>query len=237
MKLYENITIGNFLFALGYTIRDFQQGSKSAAVGSVNLLQQTPADRLLADVLLTFGGVARLLEFKAEGARLDKELGKHAGLKQVIEDRGLSEISREVHWYVETKATEDSLGLLSVPYLDAFPRETARDGRLHELVQSTAKAIALQKSSFTPKEIHDYLLAVKTVNGTESSGTGGLLLWAEPGGVLKFTPLEDMLELNMTHREWVKERFERAKENHQLPLDKATAKELAKHKSYGPSLG
>lgn len=129
MKLYENITIGNFLFALGYAIRDLQQGSKSAAVGSVNLFQQTPADRLLADVLLNFGGVARLLEFKAEGARLDKELGKHAGLKQVIEDQGLSEISREVHWYVETKATEDSLGLLSVPYLDAFPRETARDGR------------------------------------------------------------------------------------------------------------
>ncbi|MDP6008078.1 hypothetical protein ACLHT5_11360 [Pseudomonas aeruginosa] len=66
MKLYENITIGNFLFALGYAIRDLQQGSKSAAVGSVNLLQQTPADRLLADVLLNFGGVARLLEFKAE---------------------------------------------------------------------------------------------------------------------------------------------------------------------------
>ncbi|HGM8395695.1 TPA: hypothetical protein ACKQBE_006139, partial [Pseudomonas aeruginosa] len=161
----------------------------------------------------------------------------HEGLKQVIEDQGLSEISREVHWYVETKATEDSLGLLSVPYLDAFPRETARDGRLHELVQSTAKAIALQNSSFTPKEIHDYLLAVKTVNGTESSGTGGLLLWAEPGGVLKFTPLEDMLELNMTHREWVKEQFERAEENHQLALDKAKAKELAKHQSYGPSLG
>ncbi|HHH8880193.1 TPA: hypothetical protein ACP3ZD_006291, partial [Pseudomonas aeruginosa] len=115
MKLYENITIGNFLFALGYAIRDLQQGSKSAAVGSVNLLQQTPADRLLADVLLNFGGVARLLEFKAEGARLDKEIGKHEGLKQVIEDQGLSEISREVHWYVETKATEDSLGLLSVP--------------------------------------------------------------------------------------------------------------------------
>jgi hypothetical protein len=45
MKLYENITIGNFLFALGYAIRDFQQGSKRAALGSINLLQQTPADQ------------------------------------------------------------------------------------------------------------------------------------------------------------------------------------------------
>ncbi|WP_405118081.1 hypothetical protein [Pseudomonas leptonychotis] len=132
MKLYENITIGNFLFALGYAIRDFQQDSKCTALGSINLLQQTPADQLLADVLLNFGGVARLLEFKAEGADLRKERGKHAGLKAAIEKKQLNDISREVHWYVETKSTEDSLGLLTVPYLDAFPRERARVGRLQD---------------------------------------------------------------------------------------------------------
>ena len=231
MKLYENITIGNFLFSLGYAIRDLQQGSNFAAVGSVNLLQQTPADQLLADVLLNFDGVARLLEFKAEGAKLGKERGKHAGLKQVIEDKGLSGISREVHWYVETKSTEDSLGLLTVPYLDAFPRDRARIGRLQDLVQSTAEAIAYQRSSFTAKQIREYLLTVKTINGTETSGSGGLLLLAEPGGGLKFAPLEDMLELNMTLREWVRERFERAEQNHQLALTKAKAKELAKQKS------
>ncbi|MNG36167.1 hypothetical protein D3C84_1231110 [compost metagenome] len=54
---------------------------------------------------------------------------------------------------------------------------------------------------------------------------------AEPGGVLKFAPFEDMLELNMTHREWVKERFEHADQSHQLALEKAQAKELAKQKS------
>jgi len=237
MKLYENITIGNFLFALGYAIRDFQQGSKRAALGSINLLQQTPADQLLADVLLNFGGVARLLEFKAEGADLRKERGKHAGLKAAIEKKQLTDISREVHWYVETKSTEDSLGLLSIPYLDAFPRDRARVGRLQDLVQSTAEAIAFQRSNFTAKQIRDYLLTVKTVNGSEASGSGGLLLLAEPGGVLKFAPLEDMLELNMTLRAWAKERFERAEQNHRLALEKAKAKELAKHKSFDRGLG
>lgn len=228
MKLYENITIGNFLFALGYAIRDAQEGSNSAAVGSVNLLQQTPADQLLADVLLNFGGVARLLEFKAEGANLTKERGKHAGIKKVVQDQGLSDISREVHWYVETKSTADSLGLLTVPYVDAFPREKARAGRLQALVQSTAEAIAYQRSNFTGEQIRRYLLTIKTVNGTAASGSGGLLLLAEPGGILKFAPLEDMLELNMTHQEWAKERFENADRSYHLALEKSQAKEIAK---------
>lgn len=89
MKLYENITIGNFLFSLGYAIRDQQKGNK--VMGSINLLQQTPADQLLGDVLLKFTGVVRLLEFKAEGPDLSKERGKHQGLKKVIEDRNLTQ--------------------------------------------------------------------------------------------------------------------------------------------------
>lgn len=232
MKLYENITIGNFLFALGYAIRGEQQDSKCIAAGSVNLLQQTPADQLLGDVLLNFSGVARLLEFKAAGADLSKERGKHAGLKKIIEDRDLSDISREVHWYVETKATTDTLGLLTVPYLDAFPKVVQpRAGRLEDLVRATAKAIATQQTNFTGAQINQYLLAIKTLSGKSASGTGGLLLLAEPGGVLKFAPLEDMLELNMMHREWVTERIAHTERSHQLMLQKLQDKELAKQKS------
>lgn len=233
MKLYENITIGNFLFALGYSIRDQQQDSTPATAGSINLLQQTPADQLLGDVLLNFGGVARLLEFKAESADLGKERGKHAGLKQIIEERSLSQISREVHWYVETKATTNTLGLLTVPYLDAFPRDRkSRTGRLEDLVQSTAEAISTQRTNFTGAQIRQYLLAIKTVSGKAASGTGGLLLLAEPGGVLKFAPLEDILELNLTHREWVKERVAHTERSHQLMLQMIQEKELTRQKSF-----
>ncbi|PVZ41040.1 hypothetical protein [Pseudomonas sp. CC120222-01a] len=237
MKLYENITIGNFLFSLGYSIRDKQRASGLGAAGSVNLLQQTPADQLLGDVLVKFSGVVRLLEFKAEGADLRKERGKHAGLKQIINDLGLAEISREVHWYVETKATADTLGLLTVPYLDAFPRDHhPRSGRLEALVQSTAEAIATQQTRFSGAQINQYLLAIKTVSGKAASGTGGLLLLAEPGGVLKFAPLEDMLELNMNHRDWVMERIARAERSHELLLRQEQEKELAKQMTYDRGL-
>lgn len=233
MKLYENITIGNFLFSLGYSIRDKEGGSPTGIAGSVNLLQQTPADQLLGDVLLDFCGVVRLLEFKAEGANLKKELGKHAGLKRIIEDRRLSEISREVHWYIETKATPDSLELLTTPYLDAFPRDkNPRNRRLEDLVQSTAEAIATQQTKFTGAQITQYLLAIKTVSGKTSSGTGGLLLLAEPGAALRFAPLEDLLELNLTHRQWVNERFADAERNHELMVQREHEKQQSKELSY-----
>lgn len=227
MKLYENITIGNFLFSLGYAIRDQQEGNQ--VMGSINLLQQTPADQLLGDVLLKFTGVVRLLEFKAGGADLAKERGKHAGLKKVIEDRGLAAISREVHWYVETKATENSLGLLTIPYLDAFPPDRApKTGRLEHLVQSIASDVANQRTRYTGAQINEYLLCVKTASGKAASGTGGLLLLAEPGGLLKFAPLEDILELNMEHREWVLERTSQIERNHQLQLERIQEIELSR---------
>lgn len=227
MKLYENITIGNFLFSLGYAIRDQQKGNK--VMGSINLLQQTPADQLLGDVLLKFTGVVRLLEFKAEGADLSKERGKHQGLKKVIEDRNLAEISREVHWYVETKATENTLGLRSIPYLDAFPRDRApKVGRLEDLVLSTASAVAEQRMGYTGARINEYLLCVKTASGKAASGSGGLLLLAEPGGLLRFAPLEDMLELNMEHREWVVERTSQVQRSHELQLERIREIEISK---------
>jgi hypothetical protein len=238
MKLYENITIGNFLFSLGYSIRDNQRDSENSAVGAVNLLQQTPADQLLGDVLLDFSGVVRLLEFKAEGADLKKERGKHAGLKQIIEDMGLADVSREVHWYVETKATPDTLALLTVPYLDAFPRGLhLRNGRLEDLVQSTAQAIATQQTKFTGAQIKKYLLAIKTVSGKAASGSGGLLLLAEPGGGVKFAPLEDMLELNLRHRDWVLERVAHTERSHELMLQKMHEKELSKQMKLERGMG
>ncbi|MNJ63560.1 hypothetical protein D3C77_594730 [compost metagenome] len=59
---------------------------------------------------------------------------------------------------------------------------------------------------------------------------------AEPGGVLKFAPLEDMLELNMNHRDWVMERIARAERSHELLLRQEQEKELAKQMTYDRGL-
>jgi hypothetical protein len=46
MKLYENVVIGNFLFSLGFAIS--AKSKTNTILTSINLLQQTPADKLLA---------------------------------------------------------------------------------------------------------------------------------------------------------------------------------------------
>lgn len=219
MKLYENITIGNFLFALGYAIRN-AQGNQQLA-GSVNLLQQTPADKLLGDVLLKFTGVVRLIEFKAHGSSITKERNKHAALSEIISNYKLEMISREVHWYIESKATDTSLGLLTVPYLDAFSENKyTMTSRLQNFVESLAQDIATQRTGYSTQEINDYLLYVRTMQGKGETGTGGLLLLAEPNGLLRYAAIEDFVDLNMDHRLWVEKTVQRAELSQNLELER-----------------
>ncbi|XMB48870.1 hypothetical protein QQ999_23760 [Pseudomonas fluorescens] len=226
MKLYENITIGNFLFALGYALRN-AQGNQQLA-GSVNLLQQTPADKLLGDVLLKFTGVVRLIEFKAHGASITKERDKHEVLSEFIAAKQLERISREVHWYVESKATDTSLGLLTVPYLDAFAGRTyTLTGRLQDFVHNLAQDIAHQRTGYTSKEINDYLLYVRTMQGSGETGTGGLLLLAEPSGRLRYAAINDFADLNMDHRPWVEQEIQRSEMKQQLEIERG-AKEYTR---------
>jgi len=227
LKIYENITIGNFLFTLGYTIRSKQNSTSLTA--SINLLQQTPADKFLGDVLLDFTGVVRLLEFKAQGANMSKERGKHAVLEIAVQARGLEPISREVHWYVETKATQESLRLRTVPYLDAFPRPREEKVQsLEDLVQSIASDVVGQHKPYTAAQIREYLLCVRTANGTSSVGTGGLLILAEPTGRLQFAVLDDIQDLNMSHSHWVSERGKQMERDHQQTLNRDRNEELSR---------
>ncbi|WP_095194366.1 hypothetical protein [Pseudomonas sp. Irchel 3A7] len=231
MKLYENITIGNFLFALGYLIRDKQPRRHLA--GSINLLQQTPADELLGDVLLKFTGVVRLIEFKAEGADLTKERGKHAALKVALEELGLVGVSKDIHWFVETKATDHTLGLRTLPYLDAFPRPRGpKLQRLDGFIDTLAQDIAEQRVTYTGDQIKQYMAWVRHINaGGGEVGSGGLLLVAEPGGLVRFAPLEDMLELNMHDRHWIKERMLQMERETEFRMKREQEKELKRQKS------
>ena len=200
MKLYENIVIGNFLFALGFAIRARQ--ATNVVYSSVNLLQQTPADKLLGDVLLKFPGVVRLIEFKAEDNRSSKELARHRTISTAIEGTRLKKISRSVHWYIETAADEKSLVSRIVPYLDAFPKEQ-KNHRLENFIESLAQEVVNPTSSFTPAEIKAYLDWVREAHGGGNVGTGGLLLTASHDGTLHYAPMADLSELDLRHEQWI----------------------------------
>src|SRR5271167_4610062 len=101
MKIYENVVIGNFLFALGFAVRARQ--SEKVVATAISLLQQSPADKLLGDLMMEFPGVVRLMEFKTVENRSPKERARHTQLSTAIaECPHLESISRAVHWYIET---------------------------------------------------------------------------------------------------------------------------------------
>ena len=68
MPIYENLVIGNFLYALGLTM-GARQHDYLAPDWAVSLAQQTPLDIVLGDVVLTGPKAVALLEFKREANR------------------------------------------------------------------------------------------------------------------------------------------------------------------------
>ncbi|CAM2157911.1 hypothetical protein PT2222_470001 [Paraburkholderia tropica] len=58
MEPYENIVIGNFLYSFGLTVG--QLSGEAVRPMCVNLLQQTPLDRPLGDLMFENAGVVRL---------------------------------------------------------------------------------------------------------------------------------------------------------------------------------
>ena len=203
MKLYENIIIGNFLYGLGFAIRARRPSGVTAS--AINLLQQTPADTLLGDLLLEFPGVVRLIEFKAEDNRESKELGRHRKLSAALAGKiELQAISRNVHWYVETApSAEHGVTARIVPYLDAFPRNRTKRDRLEAFIERLAEEVVEERPAARADREAAYLRLVKQTQGDGKLGSGGLLLVANAEGSLHYAQLLDMLELRLSHRQWI----------------------------------
>ncbi|KVN28025.1 hypothetical protein [Burkholderia stagnalis] len=203
MKIYENVVVGNFLYALGFAIRARQSVQSMPSV--VNLLQQTPSDTLLGDLLLQFPGVVRLLEFKVDENRSSKERARHASLSSALSaDPALSLISRRIHWYIEAGLSEvESLAVRAVPYLDAYPRTKPR-GRFEPFIEALADEVVYGRSAKGEAEAAmEYIRWVKRLQGEGKVGTGGLLLVANADGSLHYAQLLDLLELRIEHRMWI----------------------------------
>lgn len=226
MKIYENIIIGNFLFSLGYAVRSRQ--SSDAQCGVVNLLQQTPVDKLLGDVLLDFSGVVRLIEFKNEKNNSSKEEARHRKLSIALNHRHWEPISRSVHWYIETGARSDNLVAKIVPYLDLLDAQ-AKESRLEGFIENLAEEIVNSRQEFSRKAIHEYLSLVRETQGGGVVGTGDLLLLAEPNGKLYYVPMFDLMELRIKDREliWLHEKRLERERLRQLDIDKKRGRELS----------
>ncbi|WP_227107305.1 hypothetical protein [Chromobacterium rhizoryzae] len=233
MKLYENIVIGNFLFGLGFSIR--AKRNEGTVGCAINLLQQTPADHLLGDLMVEFPGVLRLIEFKTAENHSNKEKRRHQMLSVAVQGTPMESVSRSIHWYIETAAEKKSLIARIIPYLDAF-NDNAYEHRLESFIESIADEVMNPPAHLSKEDIAEYLAWVRRTNGNGTVGTGCLLLVAQADGTLHYAPMEDLIELRLQHRNWIDLHMGRTERDlkHQLSHAKLRQKEIERD---GPSFG
>lgn len=210
MKLYENVVIGNFLYGLGVSVG--AQLGKNVLPASVNLLQQTPEDKALGDVLLSFPGTLRLIEFKSAANRSDKEETRFRKLSHALECReGLREVSHRIHWYVETTPdVRAGVKTYYSSYLSAFsrPERQAEPLILERFISQITRSIfSAHTDAENPEAISNYLRLIRWCQGVnEESQAGALIVVCDGSGNLLYAELKNMMELSMTHEKWLQYR-------------------------------
>ena len=211
VKLYENVVIGNFLYGLGVSV-GVRLGN-NVLPASVNLLQQTPEDKALGDVLLSFPGTLRLIEFKSTSNRSDKEEARFRKLSYALECReGLREVSHRIHWYVET-APDIQSGVRAYfsSYLYALsqPTRSVEPLNLERFIAQTARSIFSAQAE-DPEAVRNYLSLIKWCQGVEEdkSSAGALIVVCDGKGNLRYVELKNIMELSMTHEKWLEYRQE-----------------------------
>lgn len=195
MDIYENIIIGNFVFSLGVAFGQLV-GNAESPPAAVNLLQQTPLDTQLGDVLLQGVGVMRLIEFKREGNRSDKEVAKLAHLRRNLElpeNVDLKILSSHVHWYIETK-NQGVLVTKICPYLH-FLHTRDRGPSLLDFCSELARELLRPGDPALSPLFERYLQCLSKSQGEPASGSGGMMLYTDGSGSLKYVVVDDLRQL------------------------------------------
>lgn len=208
MKFYENVAIGNFLYGLGFAVGKRVVGNDFPTI--VNLLQQTPDDKLLGDVLFRSPGLLRVFEFKQRNNKSDKEQKRQAELKSRLENQdAMHEISRKVHWFVETAAEEKTFFSRIVPYLDAYPVTEDRHD-FGEFVNRTADAVVGKEEILDESSLNQYLMLLVTLHDAQDVGSGGLIVRISETGQIHYAELTSVLDLIFSREHVLHQQNERS---------------------------
>lgn len=212
---YENVVIGHFLISVGVRMGLDNHDGNVPWVCS-NLLQQTPLDTRLGDVLVFNSSFFRVIEFKRASNDAAKEHQKLESLSVALgvpKLKPLTDVSRRIHWYVQSDTRSGSLQTWVVPYLDFGTLDA--DGDLHcmdlaAFVEDTARQASNRQmlSNDDVEQCRRYLDVVyhSYASRAGTSGSSGALIFQATAGGLQNLVLPDLLEVLRTPREI----FERA---------------------------
>lgn len=223
MDIYENVIIGNFLFGLGAAL-----GAKAAKGETpplaINLLQQTPADKTVGDVLIQGSRAFRILEFKRAANKSGKEISKKRVLDAALRAKGNEVwhgLSRKVHWYIESQYAGEALSIKIFPYLDLEDPPEAKVS-LRALIRDIADEVCEGGESLSSL-YSGYMKILALCAKSQSGGSGALVVSVDSQGQILYAAVDNILELGLSL-----EKFKELYHQRQIALNKQYEKELAR---------
>ena len=236
MDVLENNVIGAFIFGLGRQI-EARHGRMPLEPIGVELLQQTPLDTTLGDVLVANSRMIRLIEFKRAAGKIAKEKAKLRLLKTALsspQDAHLCSISRKIHWFVSTNYDKEQASTV-VPYLDFDVSSTGIE--LSAFIENIT--IDIRGPGMTEEELRDvgqYMRILGEYAGKQSSGgtVGGLLFSVDGRGEANYIFIEDVRELAMSPKLVMEQHVERQRAIEARRIEMA---QEATRQSHRPGIG
>lgn len=209
MKIYENVIIGNFLYILGL-YDGARMGSSALAHRAVSLLQQTPLDKSIADVLVQSPASIYIIEFKRKGASERKEDTKKKNLKAALSNLPeLEQLSKKIHWYVKSDLVDSDLQLEVKPYLG-----TEKEPDLTSLENLVKKIIDKPLTAYNIGACEKYLTTLRLASkiaekGGKGASSGTVVLLAAGDDGFRHAVLNDLTDIFEVHSQLVAPIMER----------------------------
>lgn len=197
MVLYENVVIGNFLFGFGASY-GYAHRSATAPPICVNLVQQTPLDQRLGDVLIESATFVRILEFKRPENKSTKELAKLKQLRGAIGGNNvISGISRRIHWYIEMG---NELKSRIVPYID-FDSDGSPSISMEQFLANSVQDALHGVNSHEMELCRLYLKLLQSCVGPTGSSAGALIMAMTADGRVMYAALGEIADLRLERRQ------------------------------------
>lgn len=184
---YENVYLGNFIFALGFQAARTKKGLSDKFV---QLVQQTPDESKLNDLFVNWSGKSFIFEFKRSLDKVSTELEKEAkkSLNECLnspENQRALKLSSKSHFL--GFGMESGLGF--VPYSTIHERIER-----YYLLDKFCLAIVSgeYELGLNYEELKEYLAFIERATHSTTEGCGGFVLNVADDGSLNMVPFDSV---------------------------------------------
>ncbi|WP_051516583.1 hypothetical protein [Herbaspirillum sp. RV1423] len=221
-RAYENTYIGTFIYTLGFVLGTQHTVGNPVPPISLNLFQQTPADKWIGDVFASLGGKNFLIEFKRTEGKLDeKEIKKSHRLAEEIfksDFSHLKEISFMSHFLACGYLNDQgNAGLFVKPYLgvaDLNCQPFDEGTFIRGMLSGVAKIVIGDKTKNMPigysgEQFQDYLRLLKRLFDVgSSSSSGGIIMNVSEDGKITYLASDNIFDLTKTLEHYYEKQFQ-----------------------------